>query len=499
MNNEGWAPPTNTNLFFKPEPKSCMGGLRTFQQYSGQCWSDASSIFMLYSFTLSSMFQGAFQTLNKTDLETRFVNWCHTTGRSFIYDLLIKEDPSKRAEFNPLIDSYYDSLVNALSQYLVCLQRRYLNSIAAPPEEETISVIKRRTCSPKVYSFCKEESGRKITLYMNPVILEKREQLQLYNTMPRYNRDAAKAKRFNILKKPNLKNTNIVSFLPEGDQGGMPAVFSKCIPVYCKFFEYMFDAPSIIFGTRVLNDSKSLQKGIAPFASKTILFADTVSHLVKDRDIGVYSNQFMSIQQLIELNYKVSLVLTTKQYDESKGHAISLLECDNAQTILYNNERDTMLELPWKQLFERVPNTEQAPAILYITDLETLGDAASLFQTLKAQLGMLISDSLLRGYIQLLLQNPLFICIYSEIKMIKIIKTDGTIHAFRFSNLQFEFHMYQICRIMNAFCQKVEAFDMCLFERRQGGGGRFRKALRRESRRTRRRGLRQRLTRRQGP
>lgn len=493
MNNEGWAPPSNTNLFF--EPDSCMGGLRSFQQYSGQCWSDASSIFMLYSFTLSAMFQRAFQTLSKTDLETGFIEWCHTAGKQFLYELLVKEDPSKRAELKPLIDSYYISLVNALSQYLVCLQRRYLNSITAPSREETISVIKKRTCSPKVYSFCKEESGRYVTLYMNPIALEKRGELQIYTTLAPYNLAAAKAKRINILKRPNLKNTNIVSFLPEGSQGGVPAVFSKCIPLYCKFFEYSFDAPSLLFATSVLNNSEKLEKSIAPFASRPILFADTLSNLTKDRDAGIYINQFMSIQKLLELNYKVSLVLTTKRYDEAKGHAITLLECDNAQTILYDNEMGTMLELPWPQLFKKVPNTDQTPTILYSTGLETIGDSASLFEILNTRLGALIPVSLFSFYIGLLLQTPLFICIYTEIQMIKIIKKDGTIRAFRFPDLQFEFHMYQICNSIGGFCQKVEAFDMCLFEKRREGG--FRKALRRGSRLTRRRGLRRRLTRRQ--
>jgi hypothetical protein len=453
MNNEGWVPPTNTNLFF--EPDSCMGGLRSFQQYSGQCWSDASSIFMLYSFTLSSMFQRAFQTLSKTDLETGFIKWCHTAGKHFLYELLVKEDPSKRAELKPLIDSYYISLVNALSQYLVCLQRRYLNSIAAPSREEIISVIKRRTCSPKVYSFCKEESGRYVTLYMNPVVLEKRDELQLYTTLAPYNLAAAKAKRINILKRPNLKNTNVVSFLPEGKQGGLPALFSKCIPLYCKFFEYIFDDPSILFGINVLNNSETLQKNIAPFAARTVLFADTVSNLTKDRDIGIYTNQFMSIQKLLELNYKVSLVLTTKRYDEANGHAIALLECDNAQTILYDDNLNTMLELPWKQLFKKVPNTDQTPDILYLTELETLGDSASLFEILNTRLGALISDSLFPFYIQILLQNPLFICIYTEIQIIKIIKKDGTIRALRFPDLQFEFHMYQICNSIKFFLSEI--------------------------------------------
>jgi hypothetical protein len=442
------------------------------------------------------MFQRAFQIFDKTDLEIRFVDWCRTAGKQFIYELLIKEDPSKKEQLNPLIDSYYTSLVNALSQYLVCLQRRYLNSIAAPSREETLSVIKRRTCSPKVYSFCKEESGRYIILYMNPVVAEKRGELQIYTTLAPYILNATKAKRINILKRPDLRNTNIVSFLPEREQGGVPAVFSKCIPVYCKFFEYSFDTPSLIFATNILNNPEILQATIAPFASRPILFADTVSHLVKDRDTSIYDKQFASIQQLIELDYKVSLVLTTKRYDEPKGHAISLLECDNAQTILYDDNLDTMIELPWKQLFERVPDTTITPTIIYITNLETLGDTTSLFQTSKATLGALISDSLLRFYIQLLLQKPVFICIYPEKQMIKLIKNNGTIRAFRYPDLQFEFHMYQICDSIGNVCQKVGTFDICLFEKRREGG--VRKALRRGSRQTRRRGLRRRLTRRQG-
>lgn len=486
MDNEEWVPPANTNLFLK-DPVSCMAGMRSFQQYSGQCWSDATSIFMLYSFGLGPIFQKAFQGLTKEALEKEFIDWAGTPeSKKFIYSIIFKEQPAAAAELGGLIDRVYTQLINALAQYLVCLQRRFLNSIKP---QETLR-LKARTCNPKVYSFCKEGAGRYIGVYMNPVIFKARGELAHYHTLVPFNAAAAKTRRQNILRRPNLQSNQIQSFLEEGQRGGLPSLFSKCIPVYIKFFN---SSPQMLFAINVLNQPDRLEATVAPFGNSFILFSDVLQTRTAEGTPFIIQSQFQSICKLIGLNHKISLIVTVTRYDEPKGHAISLLECDNGQTVLYDDELREMVGIPWKDMFEIV--NEEIPEMMYISIKNISSrDAATIGQAIATGMGPLLEAPLVDFYVRLFLMNPIFLTIYKESRRITVFKKGGSIETLAIPPGDFEFQIFTISNLINVFCYKVSAFAACVFQRRQGGGD-PKKALPR-ARQTRRQVQRRRLTRR---
>jgi hypothetical protein len=481
MNNEGWAPLANMNFYLK-DPISCMAGMRSFQQYSGQCWSDATSIFMLYSFGLGPIFQKAFQRLTKEALEKEFIDWAGTPeSKKFIYSIIFKEQPAAAAELGDLIDRVYTQLINALAQYLVCLQRRFLNSIKP---QETLTP-KAQTCSPKIYSFCKEEAGRYIGAYMNPVIFKSRGELAFYNTLAPFNTTAAKRWRQNLFRRPNLQSNQIQSFLEEGQRGGLPSLFSKCIPVYMKFFN---SSPQMLFAINVLNQPDRLEATVAPFGNSFILFSDVLQTRTAEGIPFIIQSQFQSICKLIGLNHKISLIVTVTRYDEPKGHVISLLECDNGQTVLYDDELREMVGIPWKDMFEIV--NEEIPEMMYIS-IENISsrDAATLRQAITIEMAPLLEAPLVDFYVRLFLMNPIFLTIYKKSRRITVFKKDGSIETLAIPPGDFEFQIFTISNLINVFCYKVSAFAACVFQPPQVGGSKM--ALRR-ARQTRRQGRRRR-------
>jgi hypothetical protein len=489
MDNEGWTPPANTNFYLK-DPVSCMAGMRSFQQYSGQCWSDATSVFMLYSFGLGSIFQKAFQIFSKEALEKEFTIWAGTPeSKKFIYSIIFKEQPDAATpELKDIVDGSYIYLINALAQYLVCLQRRFLNSITP---HETLR-LKARTCNPKVYSFCKEESGRYVYTYMNPIVFKSRGELAHYDTLIPFNAAAAKTRRHNILRRPNLQNNQIQSFLPEGQQGGLPSLFSKCIPVYMAFFNHVMNTPQPLFATNVLNQPDTLEASLAPFGPKLVVFSDILQSMKADKDPGILETQILSIRKLIEQNYKISIILTVNRYDEVKGHVISLLECENGETVLYDDNINVMVGIPWKDMFEMV--NEEIPEILYIsTDTISTREEETLRQAITT--GMLTATPpLVDFYLRLFLQSPVFLTIYAGSGIVKVFKKNGSVESLEIPSSLFEFELLNISNLINVFCYKVSAFATCVFQPRQVGGSKM--ALRR-ARQTRRQVRRRRsLTRR---
>lgn len=478
----------NTNLFLK-DPVSCMAGMRSFQQYSGQCWSDATSILMLYSSGIGPIFQKAFQTFSKEALEEQFIKWAEKEdAKSYIYSIIFKEEPAAAAtELKDIVDRSYTHLINALAQYLVCLQRRFLNSIK--PQE--ILTPKAQTCSPKMYSFCKEEAGRYIGAHMNPIIFKARGELAFYTTLAPFNATAAKRRRQNLFRRPNLQSNQIQSFIGEGQQGGLPSLFSKCIPVYMKFFN---SSPQMFFAINVLNQPDRLEATVAPFGNSFILFSDVLQTRVADGIPFIIQSQFQSIHKLIELNYKISLIVGVTRYDEPKGHAISLLECENGETVLYDDELREMVGISWKEMFVII--NDEIPEIMYIS-IENISsrDATTLGQAITTGMGPLLEGPLVDFYLKLFLMNPIFLTIYNESRRITVFKKDGSRETLAIPPGDFEFQILKISNIINVFCYRVSAFAACVFQRREGGGG-TRKALPR-ARQTRRQARRRRSMRRQ--
>ena len=98
------------------KPTQCVKTLKAFNQYTGQCWSDATSVFLLFASKVGSFVQGAFLLRDEIRLKQLFNGWL-TKNKSKVDTI---------AGFE-LSGEDYTQFIKLATDYMTCLHGRFKN------------------------------------------------------------------------------------------------------------------------------------------------------------------------------------------------------------------------------------------------------------------------------------------------------------------------------------------------------------------------------------
>ena len=133
----------------EPEVTGCGADLDTFHQFTGQCWSDAAIVFLLFSNTLGPVVQTRLQEEGE-GIRDSFEAWAGPNKA--IIDAI--------AGFE-LSEETLKSFVDKTKQYLFCIHRRFENSTLRQVRLN-VGIQKQpqlRRCDSMIFSYCQEATA----------------------------------------------------------------------------------------------------------------------------------------------------------------------------------------------------------------------------------------------------------------------------------------------------------------------------------------------------
>ena len=299
----------------------CVDQLETLHQFTGQCWSDASLIFLWFAAGIGNKVQ---EYLEKDSFLEEFEDfYLHS---SFLLNEIKSTFPVLN---NPEI---YDQFYEALIEYSKELKNRYMNW-----KYPTTSVLLRRTESC-ILSKQLENYG----IYLSEILSQK--PASEYKVKPENIQHLSQAikslNKTKYISRENLEN-ELERNLNQQSFGYDTNKFGKVIYILLQFFfkRNFVDFSTMLQNTVNIDYFKNIHESPR---ENGILFLTRLSFL-------------SFIQYVIPLykKYAISCVLGTDvPGDEEGGHVISLLTCNNLSTILYNDNDGFLQVTNWPIIFD---------------------------------------------------------------------------------------------------------------------------------------------------
>ena len=359
--------PTNANSLFT-EGINCYDNLFSFLNHSGQCWSDSSSIFLLFSPRIGPLLQSIFNTHKTQDLANLYIDWC-IANEEFIQRVATKYVST------PLTIPEFTKYIDYSSQYLKCLHQRYLHAVV--PSNTNMkrlltksSVSARDPVNPKQIrlsdtnfrpiclkkdkqlSLCQEANGKYMTILLS------RRKLPSMPNLPSSHTLLTQKYKGNNSKKTFLNSEELI--------GNDTRSFSLCIEIYLQFLNsfqririhtpYLPISPSDLFFSynklQHYNPSSFL-----PFVKKISDSAqvDSIYSMICSFE-PIHSTLSTILDRpnpFLDTSYYTTFFDPSLLLEDSSqpGHAALFLQCSPTQQFFYDNNKGYLSELIWKDLF----------------------------------------------------------------------------------------------------------------------------------------------------
>jgi hypothetical protein len=313
-------------VYAESEKVDCVNNLKSFEQYSGQCWSDAASIFLLFSNEVGKKTQHFLAAENSF---SDYIKWCYR-NKYFIEDI-------RGIAFNTYDE--FEQFIFFSTAYLECLQNRF-KTWKKNKENQSEAL----SCKLIVYSYCQESVGILAGALLNFSGLMRRNIDNAANTRGIPIRDYFGKiiteyldvnERDDLQKAALLDRFFLHSFGIES-RGYDNREFGKVIAVYLKFLnkDIIFE-PHPEFILRIIREEPT----------KSIFYYDPVASIKEFVNVKLIN----TINALVKTHY----INMTAQLKVGKGwHAITFLTCENNQQIIYDNNRGELVEAYWCELYK---------------------------------------------------------------------------------------------------------------------------------------------------
>ncbi len=280
--------------------ESCEHEMEVLHQYSGQCWNDASIIFLWFSSGVGPFIQ---ERLQDSNILEQFEAWL-ANSRTKQNILSVFPD----AEKNYLAFSYY------FVEYMKCMKQRYeLWKASEGPKKIKTALQRRMSCN---LSRCGEEYGIKTSelLVQDNVYRLKTQKLSNKETV-------LEGSGYNTIKFNNVLYLILHFFL-----NGNMALLSYQKDDTLKYGEYL----------------KSFRKPVLlhnPFDPR---FFSSFYEL----------HTFQSIFNNVSDHYRVSMMTGFKSLDTSALHAVTFLTCQDGTEYFYDDNLFVLAKMRWTHLFK---------------------------------------------------------------------------------------------------------------------------------------------------
>lgn len=314
----------------------CIDNLRTFQQYSGQCWTDSISIFLLFSKEI-----GRFTKLylNEDKIINEFSKW-----------ILRNKEKIEELRDEKFTYIYLEAFIFFFTSYLLCLRQRYEHYRDHEGEENEAT-----TCKLIFSSYCQESVGIMAGMLMNPnhyyssklrnTIVESgiHSIRQVFPTISKYMENIEQED----LRKEALSQKFFLESIGFTERGYDLRQFARVIAVFMLFFN-----PSI----QIEDNYQTLSERFISEHTKSFFFLrKTNDDRASDQVVRLINLQTVTLIASSLPSHTSSLVCSY-YHDDGGGHALCFLTCDNNQQIVYDDNRGVLREVNWTGLFNFQPN-----------------------------------------------------------------------------------------------------------------------------------------------
>lgn len=372
----------------------CSDALPAFVNFTGQCWSDSSAVFLLFSAGIGAHVQ---EKLRSATVVDDFSEWIQSVPvKSRILARYGKEEiqARRRAKENRNNENYnsrynrnnrntsntnsvsykyiteeeYDTIfVPNMIQYVDCLKQRYMNMASNWKDQRTGS-RRRRSCA---LSLCKEESGVTAANILLPqYITSDGMPISINTELTAENRKGYMDEYFKYrvrnITRPVIIRPNSYQTRLERAVANLETKTNENIERYNNTIEYLGlvkpGLPSYHFGSIL----EILMEFCLPDASfKSIISIDdinddeSVSYFLRGIPMGG------SISDQLQF-FQPSAIVSAGS--AMTGHALAFFTCDGGSTFVYDDNLGFMKQINWHAILPC------DPSYLYYIDSFRVGD-----------------------------------------------------------------------------------------------------------------------------
>jgi hypothetical protein len=384
--------PLNVNTLFTGG-FDCYDSLSAFLNYSGQCWSDSASVFLLFSHGLGPLLQSIFNTHKTQELADIYIDWCLKNQEAI-------QTVATIYSRNPLTLPELTKYIDYSSQYLKCLHQRYLNTIMksntsykklltsaslafqnpANPHRPNLPT-NAAYCSKKdkQLSLCQEANGKYMSL-----LLSKR---SLFDESFFPSSHTLITRKYSFLKENNTSKT----FLPESKyQGNDIRIFSLCMDIYIQFLnsfqKLQISTPTLPTADAAYPLSFSYNR-IKRYVNYTSAESDLSVPVLKFiKSIAPVSDKIYSMickfeyitpkfstmtdlpNPFLETSYYSSFFDSSYiiEFNPNEFHAVTFLQCGKNDTYVYDDNLSDLKRIQWKELLTLHNDSDEGVYYIYI-------------------------------------------------------------------------------------------------------------------------------------
>jgi hypothetical protein len=339
----------------------CEKNLYLFNQYTGQCWSDATMVFLLFSEGLGPATQKKI-LMPKADLERAF------------YDFATKEkDVIQNIAGYPLDDVTFEEFIVNTTVYINCIKRRFENwRLRTKNIRESVRPALQR-CDSMLYSLCQETAAPEANELLYPASpstaanfegkseaeklqVRQAELLGIYRrSVTRKNAAQPLLEKVEALR--GKEGTTVESLVKENVKfsnvrGYSPKRLGKLVSVLIYFF---LDGATGVAGYTPSKQTVNVKTQVDDSIKSSALYQDEITIGI-DIDPFAPEIEAKEIVQNMMPAMTVSTVLLVHdvKFDGTNhsidGHAIALLECGGSQ-YLYDDNLKILVQINWKDVF----------------------------------------------------------------------------------------------------------------------------------------------------
>lgn len=384
-------PPNANSLFIGGI--DCYDSLSAFLNYSGQCWSDSASVFLLFSYGLGSLLQSIFNTHKTQELADLYIDWCLKNQEAIqtVATIYIRE---------PLTLPELTKYIDYSSQYLKCLHQRYLNTITKSNTsyKKLLTVASLAFQNPvhphrpnlptnspycskkdKQLSFCQEANGKYMSLLLSKRSFVDESFFPSSHTLI--------TRKYSFLKENNTSKT----FLPESiHQGNDVRIFSLCMDIYIQFLnsfqKLQISTPTLSTADSVYPLSFSYNR-IKPYVTYTSADSDLSVPVLKFiKSIAPVSDKIYSMickfeyitpkfssmadlsNPFSDTSYYTSFFDASYivEFNPNEFHAVTFLQCGKNDTYVYDDNLSYLKKIQWKELLTLHNDSDEGVYYIYI-------------------------------------------------------------------------------------------------------------------------------------
>lgn len=318
--------------------RGCQHGLETFYQATGQCWSDALSIFLLFANNLGPVVQRELIE-KKESLGESFGSWA-SANRAFIQEV---------AGFE-LNDDKFGNFIQATQDYLYCLYERFKNSKLAKHIVTKNEQAGRRRCDSIVLSHCQAQTaGLANELLMDMGFLVDVAGLTSL-------REGIATIRKNTKRKENTHKP-ISAEYDMRKIGKLASVLGRFFYNTLNILELNDKTPESLLP--ILNGQDSIlylnmNKGEPTFENPVLVNnTETENNIISGKRLSIaLSKLFVPVNYnfVVNIPSDVNYSMLVGVVKDGSGHAISFLSCSDGKQYLYDDNLGILVNMNWREI-----------------------------------------------------------------------------------------------------------------------------------------------------